>query len=113
MVEWDLAGQDVYGCLVLLDLAAMRWRAALTADFVAYVPVSDASELLDPPLAQAMSGGINAPDSHEDDGREHRPDETSPRLAPGLHPPAAGRYSYDIADGPRRTDGLRRLRPCR
>lgn len=56
MVEWDLAGQDVYGCVALLDLAAMTWRAALTTDYVEYMAVLDASELLDPPLAQAMSG---------------------------------------------------------
>jgi hypothetical protein len=47
MVEWDLAGLDVYGGLAFLNFAAMDWRIALTHDLVVWLPVRSATDLLD------------------------------------------------------------------
>lgn len=47
MLEWDLAGEDIYGCVALLDFAAMAWRAAVTGDYAHYAAVTDVAELHD------------------------------------------------------------------
>jgi hypothetical protein len=47
MVEWGLAGLDVYGGLAHLNFATMTWRIALTRDYELWFAVQDHSELLD------------------------------------------------------------------
>jgi hypothetical protein len=47
MVEWDLAGADVYGAIAHLNFARMEWRCVVSADCESWLPVRDKSELLD------------------------------------------------------------------
>lgn len=47
MIEWGLAGLDVYGALAHLNFATMDWRMALTRDYESWLPVADHSQLLD------------------------------------------------------------------
>ena len=47
MMEWGLAGLDLYGGVAQLDFALMRWRCVLTGDHHGYLPVRDVADLLD------------------------------------------------------------------
>lgn len=48
MSEWDLEALDLFGAFLVVDFAASRWRAALTADLERYVPLEDKAQLLTP-----------------------------------------------------------------
>jgi hypothetical protein len=47
MANWDLRAEDVYGSVVLVNFAAMAFRAAFTADFQQLQPVRDLEQLGD------------------------------------------------------------------
>ena len=47
MVNWELHSEDVYGAVVLVNFAAMAYRAAFTTDFQHLQPVQDISQLAD------------------------------------------------------------------
>jgi hypothetical protein len=47
MVEWELIGLDIYGCVAHLNFASMTWRVVLTSDHETWVPVTAASDLAD------------------------------------------------------------------
>jgi hypothetical protein len=47
MAEWELAGADVYGGVAHLNFARMEWRCVMSGDYASWLPVRDASELLD------------------------------------------------------------------
>jgi hypothetical protein len=55
MVDWDLAGADVYGAVVSIDFARREWRTALTADFLSYAAVRDSSDFETVPSRLASS----------------------------------------------------------
>ena len=47
MANWELHSADAYGAVVLVNFAAMAYRAAFTSDFQHLQPVQDASQLAD------------------------------------------------------------------
>ena len=47
MANWELRSEDVYGAVVLVNFAAMAYRAALTRDFVHLHPVVEHAQLAD------------------------------------------------------------------
>ena len=47
MAELGLTGGDVYGAVVVVNLAERKWRCAVTADFTTAHPVLDAASLGD------------------------------------------------------------------
>ena len=47
MANWELHSDDVYGAVVLVNFAAMAYRAAFTADFSYLQPVRDLGQLTD------------------------------------------------------------------
>jgi hypothetical protein len=47
MANWELHSQDVYGAVVLVNFAAMAYRAAVTADFSRLQPIRDLGQLAD------------------------------------------------------------------
>jgi hypothetical protein len=47
MANWELRSDDVYGAVVLVNFAAMAYRAAFTADFQQLQPVRDLEQLGD------------------------------------------------------------------
>jgi hypothetical protein len=47
MLDWGLAGLDLYGGIAHLNFASMTWRAVLSGDFETWVPAADVGDLLD------------------------------------------------------------------
>jgi hypothetical protein len=47
MANWELRSDDIYGAVVLVNFAAMAYRAAFTADFRQLQPVRDLEQLGD------------------------------------------------------------------
>jgi hypothetical protein len=47
MANWELHSQDVYGAVVLVNFAAMAYRAAVTADFSRLQPIRRLGQLAD------------------------------------------------------------------
>jgi hypothetical protein len=45
MREWNLQAEDIYGGVMVVDLAMPAWRIALSADFETYVPVLEPAQL--------------------------------------------------------------------
>jgi hypothetical protein len=54
MVEWELAGLDIYGGVAHLRFASMTWRVVLTHDHETWVPVEQVEQL--PDLAAVGAG---------------------------------------------------------
>lgn len=46
MSEWELEADDLYAGVIVVDLATPAYRVALSADFEAYVPVTDGAQLV-------------------------------------------------------------------
>ena len=47
MAEWDVTSEDVYGAVVLVSFHHSAFKAALTADFEGWLPVTDPRQLDD------------------------------------------------------------------
>lgn len=47
MAEWNLGSSDVYGAVVLVNLADMVYRGGFTSDFENLQPVADEEQLAD------------------------------------------------------------------
>jgi len=47
MANWDLASDDVYGAVAVVNLAAMQWRCVLTSDFTIAHPLANVEALAD------------------------------------------------------------------
>lgn len=45
MVEWELEADDIYGAIMIVDLALTVFRVAVSSDFEAYTPIRELSEL--------------------------------------------------------------------
>lgn len=45
MVELELRSADLYGAVAVINFADMAWRMALTSDFSALIPVTEAGQL--------------------------------------------------------------------
>lgn len=77
MTEWTLGSEDVYGAIVLVNLAAPSWKIAFTADFTRFAPVTEPHQLVDLSWLDPRSGD-------------------PPTLEPGTHPPRTGSFSYPV-----------------
>lgn len=75
MAEWALRSEDVFGAIVLVNLAMPAFKIGVTADFEQFDPVTDLAHLVDLSwLDQRASVG--------------------PTLEQGTHPPRSGPFSY-------------------
>ncbi len=75
MAEWALRSGDVYGAIVLVNLATPAFKVGFTADFARFAPVTDAAQLVDLSWLDRREAAV-------------------PTLAPGTHPPRSGPFSY-------------------
>jgi hypothetical protein len=62
MTNWELHSADVYGAVVLVNFAAMAYRAAFTSDFQHLQPVQDIAQLAN--LAWLAPSGPEQNDGH-------------------------------------------------
>lgn len=48
MVDWSLRAEDLYAAVIVIDLALAQFRAAVSADFETYQPITRLDELASP-----------------------------------------------------------------